>query len=65
MCGCNGGNRSNALGMGFLNKGNNMPRKPVPLPLTVNTNNALAKAINRSRNTAAIRKRPTMGMFIR
>jgi len=65
MCGCNGGNQSNALGMGFLSKGNNLQRKPVPLPMTVNNNNALALSINRARNTAANRKRPTMGMVIR
>ena len=63
MCGCNGGDQSNALGLNFLSK-SNRPKNQVLLPRIVN-NNALAIAIIRARNSAPSRKRPQMGMVIR
>ena len=64
MCGCNGGNQSNALGMGFLSKGTR-PRKQIPVPMQVNNNRPRINAPAPVPPPAQSIRRPTMGMFIR
>ena len=64
MCGCNGGNQSNALGMGFLSNGIRQ-RRQIPVPRQVNNNRPRINAPVPAPASAQSRRRPTMGMVIR